>query len=110
MNRRDLVKSAFLAAVSASAAPPVDLEDLTVGDIQKGFQSGQFSARSLTEAYLARIESLDRRGGLHLVIETNPEALALAEALDEEARRVDRGDRSTAFPSCSRTTSTPPTA
>ena len=38
MNRRDIVKSALLAAVSASAATPqIDLEELTVDDVQKGF-------------------------------------------------------------------------
>ena len=93
MNRRDLVKSAFLAAVSASAAPPVDLEDLTVGDIQKGFQSGQFSARSLTEAYLARIDGIDRHGpAINALIELNPDALKIAAELDRE--RQAKGPRS----------------
>ena len=86
MNRRDVVKSAFLAAVSASAATPqVNLEELTIGDIQKGFQSGQFTAQSLTEAYLARIDAIDRHGpAINAVIELNPDALKIAAELDRE--------------------------
>src|ERR1700730_1955663 len=94
MNRRDVVKSAILAAVSASAAgPQIDLEELTVDDIQKGFQSGQFSAQSLTEAYLARIDAIDRQGpAINAVIELNPEALKIAAELDRE--RQAKGPRS----------------
>ena len=86
MNRRDLVKSAFLAAVSASAAAPHDdLEELIVDDIQKGFHAGQFSAQSLTEAYLARIDAIDRHGpAINALIELNPDALKIAAELDRE--------------------------
>jgi amidase len=88
MNRRDLVKSALLAGVTASAAAPeADLEDLTVDNIQKGFQSGQFSAQSLTEAYLARIGAIDRHGpAINAVIELNPDALKIAAELDRERK------------------------
>ena len=88
MNRRDLVKSAFLAAVSTSAAAPrVDLEQLTVEDIQKGFRSGQFTAQSLTESYLARIDAVDRNGpAINAVIELNPDALKIAAELDRERK------------------------
>jgi len=58
MNRRALVKSAILAAVSASAATrQINLEELTVGDIQKGFQSGRITTQSLIAAYLARCDT-----------------------------------------------------
>ena len=43
------------------------------------------TARGLTENYLARIEAVDRGGpALNSVIELNPDALAIAEALDAE--------------------------
>ena len=86
MNRRSLVKSALLAAVSASAAAPqVDAEELAIDDIQKGFRSGQFTSRSLTEAYLARIDAIDRHGpAINAVIELNPDALKIAAELDRE--------------------------
>ena len=92
MNRRDVVKSAFLAAISASAAPQVDLEELTVEDAQKGFQSGQLTAQSLTAAYLARIDAIDRHGpSINAVIELNPDALKIAAELDRE--RKSKGPR-----------------
>ena len=91
MSRRDLVKSAALAAVSASAAtPPIDLEELTMAS---EFQSGRFSAKALTEACLARIEAIDRRGpAINAVLELNPDALKTAAALDRE--RQSKGPRS----------------
>jgi amidase len=46
--------------------------------------SGAFTSAELTEAYLRRIERLDPL--LHAVIETNPEALAIADRRDAERR------------------------
>ena len=55
-------------------------------------QAGRVTARRLVELYLARIEALDRRGPtLRQVLETNPEAAAIAEALDRE--RTSKGPR-----------------
>jgi len=93
MNRRDLVKSAIFAAVSASAATAqINLEELTVDDIQKGFQSGQFTAQELTATYLARIDAIDRHGpAINAVIEINPDALKIAAELERE--RQTKGSR-----------------
>src|SRR5919107_1353639 len=64
-----------------------DWEELTVRDAQAAMQSGRVSARRLTEMYLERIERIDRRGAaLNSVIETNPDALSIAEALDRERK------------------------
>src|SRR5258705_4495525 len=50
-------------------------------------QSGQYTARSLTAAYLRRIESLNMKGpALRAVLEVNPDALTAAEALDAERK------------------------
>src|SRR5262245_41084619 len=50
-------------------------------------ESGQDTARSIVDKYLARIEAIDRQGpALHSVIETNPEARSIAEALDAERK------------------------
>jgi amidase len=70
------------------SVPAFDLEELTVAELQKRIESGAESARSLAEKYLARIEQLDRRGPLFLrsVLETNPDALAIAEKLDQERK------------------------
>ncbi|MDT5293734.1 MAG: amidase [Acidobacteriota bacterium] len=82
--------SALAAAVPAGAAQSgkFDWEELTVGDAQSAMSTGKLSARRLTEMYLERIERLDRRGpALNAVIETNPEAVSIAEALDRERRQ-----------------------
>ncbi len=50
-------------------------------------ESGERTARSITELYPERIEGMDRRGPeLRSFVETNPEALAIADALDTERR------------------------
>jgi amidase len=85
-----LLSSTAPAAVSSadSAAPaPFELEEMTIADLSRAIRSGKETARSITEKYLARIEALNTRGPeLRAVIEVNPEALALADALDAERR------------------------
>jgi len=55
-------------------------------------KSGELSAHTLATAYLARIDEIDKRGPrLNSVIELNPDALSIAEALDKE--RKDKGTR-----------------
>ena len=50
-------------------------------------ESGEDTARSLTEAYLERIETLDREGpALRALLEPNPDALEIADELDRERR------------------------
>ncbi|MCI0573269.1 MAG: amidase [Myxococcaceae bacterium] len=77
---------------AAPRARPVgrrfELEEATVAGLQEQMASGKESAHSLAERYLARIRELDRAGELPLrsVIELNPEALALAAALDAERK------------------------
>jgi len=69
-----------------------ELDEITIDDLQKAFQSGQYSCRSLTEKYLARIQEIDKAGPmLNSVIELNPDALSIADALDQE--RKSKGPR-----------------
>src|SRR5690349_17504751 len=71
----------------ATHAPTADLEELTIAELQAGMQSGTYTARSLVEQYRARIDALDQRGpALNHVLELNPDALAIADALDAERR------------------------
>jgi amidase len=64
-----------------------DWEELTVRDAQAAMAAGRLSARRLTEMYLERIERIDRRGpSLNSVIETNPDALSVADSLDRERK------------------------
>ena len=69
-----------------------DLEEATISDLQAGMKSGQYTARSVAERYLGRIDELDKcRPAINAVIEINPDALAIADALDKERRN--RGAR-----------------
>jgi amidase len=69
-----------------------ELDEITIDDLQKAFQSGQYSSRSLTEKYLARIAEIDKAGPtVNSVIELNPDALQIADALDQE--RKSKGPR-----------------
>ncbi len=75
------------AGATRSGAPPApfDLEETSIGDLAASMASGERTARSVTEAYLARIAEIDRQGPtLRSVIETNPDALDIADALDRE--------------------------
>jgi amidase len=94
MDRRDfLYKSLLLLpAARAASAQSFDLEEATLADLEQGFSSGKFTARSVTEWYLARIDLLDKRGPkVNSVIELNPDALSIADALDRE--RAAKGAR-----------------
>src|SRR6266566_4082608 len=61
------------------------LEEMTVADLQHGMASGRYTAAALVRHYLKRIAEVDRKGPrLKAVIELNPDALGIAEALDRE--------------------------
>lgn len=80
-----------LAAATAEVKP-FELDELTVADLRSGMASGKFTAHSLVEKYLGRTEEIDKQGpAINSVIETNPEALAIADALDKE--RKEKGPR-----------------
>jgi amidase len=66
---------------------PFELEEATVASLQDGMKSGKYTARRITELYLNRISALDKQGpSLHSVIETNPDALEIADSLDAERK------------------------
>src|SRR6266496_595263 len=68
--------------------PFPQLEEATIAGLQAAMAARQLTARQLTEMYIERIHALNRRGpNLKAVLEINPEALALADALDQERQR-----------------------
>ena len=72
-------------APSAQSPDGCDVVEASVSSLQQAQESGRCTARALVEATLARIEALDRTGpALHAVLEVNPDALAIADALDRE--------------------------
>ena len=64
-----------------------ELTEASVAELRSGLESGRWTARSLCEAYLERIASIDVAGpALNSVIELNPDALGDADTLDAERR------------------------
>lgn len=56
-----------------------------IAGIQQGYQDGSFTIKELVEAYLKRIAEIDQSGPeLHSIIQLNPDAIEIAEALDLE--------------------------
>jgi amidase len=111
MDRREFVKVGAIAAAIAGGKPlsaevltrgggaasevrrralriaPFELEETTVADLAAAMASGQRTSRSITQLYLDRIAELDRQGPtLRHVIEVNPDALSIADALDRERK------------------------
>ena len=82
LHRRDFLRIAGLGAAAlafpgGAFAQDVPLEELTIEGMRR------YSARQLTEGYLARIARYDRNA-VNSIIELNPDALAIADALDRE--------------------------
>src|SRR5262252_7028346 len=78
------------AGVLSAQAPRVtafDLEEATIADLQQRMTAGHETSRSLVDKYLARIDEIDRRGPqLRSVLEINPDARSIADAMDAERR------------------------
>jgi amidase len=72
---------------SAANVAAFELDEITIAALQDGMKSGEYTARSIAEKYLARIEAIDQNGpAIRSVIETNPDALAIADELDQERK------------------------
>jgi amidase len=81
--RRDGSPAAERPALASP--PPFELEEATLAQLRDGMASGRWTSRRIVEQYLARIAATDRAGpSLHSIIETNPDALSIAEQLDRE--------------------------
>jgi amidase len=101
ISRRGFVEATALGAMSAlgpglaaraEKSGAFELEEFTIPELLNGIQSGRFTAHAIAVAYLERLEQVDRKGpALKSVIEVNPDALAIADALDRQ--RKARGPR-----------------
>ena len=75
------------ASVAAQAPAVFAFEEADVASLQKQMADGALTSRTLTQAYLDRIAAIDDAGPrLNAVIETNPDALKDADALDAERK------------------------
>jgi amidase len=79
---RLLAAAVLCAAAAAMAQTPI--VEASIDQLQKDMAAGRASSESITRAYLARIAKLDKR--THAVLETNPDAIAIARALDRERK------------------------
>jgi amidase len=106
MNRRNFLKNSSAAGVSVAAlsliacneqpAPKFEtkvdedsfeLNEITVDELQQKMKSGEYSSVAITKLYLDRITKIDKEGPkLNSVIEINPDAIAIATAMDEERK------------------------
>src|SRR6476661_452264 len=66
---------------------PCPLVEATIAQPQDGMSSGRLTSRRLVELYTERINAIDRNGpALRSIIELNPDALSIADALDVERK------------------------
>jgi amidase len=69
------------------AAAPSQFNEATVAELQAKMNAGTLSSEQLTRYYLRRILDLDQNGpGVNAVIELNPDAIRIAQQMDEMRR------------------------
>jgi amidase len=62
-----------------------NMAEYSISELQDMMSTGEHTAQSITQLYLERIELLDKKGPtLNAIIELNPDAMAIAAALDAE--------------------------
>ncbi len=102
INRRQFLNSGLCAGAalvssrargySSISAADESPEEATIPQLQEWMQNGAWTSQRLVAHYLDRIDKLDRQGpGINSIIELNPDAPAIASALDEE--RKSKGPR-----------------
>jgi amidase len=75
------------ASKDIPAVGSFELDEKTIAELQEAMKSGGLTARAITEKYLSRIAAIDKQGPrLNSVIELNPDAPAIADALDAERK------------------------
>lgn len=114
MNRRNFIKNGSIAGLSVTAlsfaacnqpagkedkkettatgstttvADNFVLNESTIDDLQQKMKSGEYTSHAITQLYIDRINQIDKAGPkLNAVIEMNPDALAIADAMDAERK------------------------
>src|SRR4051812_36369966 len=83
----EIASAALVSPAAPKLAQPMgpDIEEATFSDLADGMISGRWTSRDLVQAYIDRINAIDRDGPvLNTILELNPDALIIAEALDVE--------------------------
>jgi amidase len=78
-----IATAALTAPAVAATPPPAVAAYASIAQLQQRMDAGTLSSRMLAQEFIARIREIDQSGPmLHAVIELNPKALTLADALD----------------------------
>ncbi len=95
-NRREFLQLGAASVAAVSLMKNTDAKDvfksdtneelleITVSELQAKMKSGEISAKKLVEKYLERIKDVDPK--INSVVETNPDALKIAEEMDRERK------------------------
>jgi amidase len=81
-----------VASPAASAqdvqGPFFQLEEATIAELQAEMAAGRLTSRRLVEMYIQRIDAIDKRGpAINTILEINPDALKIADELDQERKK-----------------------
>lgn len=77
----------FIASCSPTASKfeNLGLEEITITELRNSYGNGDFTITEVVEAYLERIEAVDKNGpAINSIIEVNPDAIEIARQLDAE--------------------------
>ncbi|MFC1784503.1 amidase [Candidatus Neomarinimicrobiota bacterium] len=84
-----LIKSIYFISIFLfiACSNSINLEELSIDQIQTAYQNGDYTIAELTQAYLDRIEEIDKNGpALNSVLQINPDVLKIAKKLDKEMK------------------------
>ena len=81
----------FISTIIYAQGPPpkkpILIEELSISQIQKKYQTGEFTIQQVVQTYINRINRLDKNGPtLRSVIMVNPDAMQIAAELDKELK------------------------
>ncbi|MCJ7800755.1 MAG: amidase family protein, partial [Candidatus Marinimicrobia bacterium] len=85
-----LIKPLFYLSIFLliGCSKTIDVEEITIEQIQKAYQNGEYTITELVQVYLDRIEEIDKNGpGLNSILQINPDALKIAKKLDKEMKK-----------------------
>jgi len=72
---------------TTNADDQFELSEITIDTLQDKMAAGTYTSRSIIEMYLKRIAAIDKKGPkLNAIIELNPDALTMADAMDAERK------------------------
>lgn len=68
--------------------PFSQLEEATIAELQAEMAAGRLTSHRLVEMYIQRIDAIDKRGpAINTILEINPDALKIADELDQERKK-----------------------